>query len=138
MLIGRLSMASTERPLSPHLQIWRWGLHMGLSIAHRTTGIGNAVGALLLVWGFYALASGPEAFAGFHDFLTSLLGRLVLFGVTFSVMLHLCTGVRHLIMDTGRGLEIASNRRIGILAILAAIALTLGLWAGAYGFAGAL
>ncbi|GER06906.1 succinate dehydrogenase, cytochrome b556 subunit [Iodidimonas muriae] len=131
-------MASTHRPLSPHLQIWRWGLHMGLSISHRVTGSGNAVGALILVWGFCALATGPEAFAFFMDVMTSLLGRIVLFGVTLSVMLHLCTGVRHLIMDSGRGLDIETNRKLGYAAIIVAIVLTLGLWGGTYWFAGAL
>ncbi len=129
-------MASTRRPLSPHLQIWRWGLHMALSIAHRTAGIGSGLGALIIVWGLVALAAGPDSFATFKAVMTSLVGRIVLFGITFSMMMHMCTGVRHLVMDTGRALAIKTNRQTGIAAIIAAIVLTLGLWVAAYWFAG--
>ncbi len=129
-------MASTRRPLSPHLQIWRWGLHMALSIAHRTTGVGSSLGALIIVWGLVAIAAGPDSFSTFKMVTTSLLGRIVLFGITLSMMLHMCTGVRHLVMDTGRALDIKTNRQTGILAIVAAIVLTLGLWVAAYWFAG--
>lgn len=129
-------MASIDRPLSPHLQIWRWGLNMALSIAHRATGVGSGLGAIIIVWGFASLAAGPESFAFFRDIMTSLSGRIVLFGVTFSVMMHMCTGVRHLVMDTGRALDIKTNKQTGILAIIAAIVLTLGLWVAAYRFAG--
>lgn len=129
-------MADVERPLSPHLGIWRWSLAMALSIAHRATGIANALTALLIVWGLVAAASGPEYFDFFIGCVTSALGRLVLFGLTFALMLHLCTGVRHLVMDTGRALEPATNRRLGMAMVLLAVVLTLAVWIAAYHVAG--
>ncbi len=131
-------MAAHPRPLSPHLQIWRWGLHMALSIAHRATGIGNAAAALALVWWLYAIAAGPAAYERFAEIVGSIPGRLVLFGLTLSLMLHLCTGVRHLVMDTGRALEPAANKRAGVIAILGALALTVIVWLVGYDAAGLL
>lgn len=130
-------MAASDRPISPHLQIWKWGLHMALSISHRTTGIGNALGALILVWGLYSVAAGPDSHGRFMDIMLSLPGRLVLFGVTLSLMLHLSTGIRHLIMDSGRALGMEANRRLGLAVLLLALLLTLGSWVAAYWYAGA-
>lgn len=130
-------MAETDRPLSPHLQVWRWRLHMALSIAHRTTGMINAVGALIVVWGFVSLAVGPSYFDLFLGVMTSIGGKIVLLGITFSVMLHLCTGIRHLIMDTGRLFDLEANRRAGLIAISVAIVLTYVVWDTAYRIAGA-
>ncbi len=129
-------MAEVERPLSPHLGIWRWGLSMALSIAHRASGIANALTMLIIVWGLVAVAGGPDYFRLFRGYMTSALGRLVLFGLTFTLMLHLCTGVRHLIMDTGRALEPQVNRRLGRLVVIAAVVLTFGFWVAAYHMAG--
>lgn len=131
-------MVAHPRPLSPHLQIWRWGLHMALSIAHRATGIANAVAAVGLVWWLYAIAAGPEAYDRFAEIAGSIPGRLVLFGLTLFLMLHLCTGVRHLVMDTGRALEPAANKRAGVLAIIAALVLTILVWLVGYRAAGLL
>jgi len=131
-------MAETNRPLSPHLQIWRWRLHMMLSIAHRATGLINALGAVIMVWGFVAVATGPQYFARFLGLLTSIPGRILLLGLTFSAMLHLCTGIRHLLMDTGRLFELQANRRAGQIAVAAAVLLTLLVWIAAYWAAGAL
>lgn len=130
-------MADIQRPLSPHLQIWRWRLHMMLSIAHRTTGAINGVGALLVVAGLVAVATGPDAFYAFRGLVTSIVGQIVLFGFTASLMLHLCTGIRHLVMDTGRGLQIEANRRLGVAAVIAAVFLTVALWVAGYWAAGA-
>jgi len=130
-------MAEIERPLSPHLQIWRWRLHMMLSISHRATGMINAVGALVVVWGLVSLAVGPAYFNLFLDLLLSIPGRIVLFGLTFSALLHLCTGIRHLLMDTGRLFDLEANRRAGQIAVGAAVILTLAVWAAAYWVAGA-
>jgi len=130
-------MAEIERPLSPHLQIWRWRLHMMLSISHRATGMINAVGALVVVWGLVSLAVGPAYFNLFLDLLLSIPGRIVLFGLTFSALLHLCTGIRHLLMDTGRLFDLEANRRAGQIAVAGAVILTLAVWAAAYWVAGA-
>jgi succinate dehydrogenase / fumarate reductase cytochrome b subunit len=98
-------MAQASRPLSPHLQIYRWYITMVMSIVHRATGIATTVGLLGLTWWLVALASGPEAFATASAVLDNVLGGLVLFGFTLTLYLHAVTGVRHLIWDAGYGLE---------------------------------
>lgn len=126
-------MADTAaRPLSPHLGIWRWRLHMLISISHRATGTASLAGAVVIVWGLVALASGPDYFNTFMACASSMLGRLVLFGLTLAFMLHLCTGVRHLIMDTGAGLSLAANRQLNMAVPVAAVVLTLAAWFAAY------
>jgi succinate dehydrogenase / fumarate reductase, cytochrome b subunit len=121
-------MAMPGRPLSPHLQIYRWYLSMGLSIAHRATGLALVVGLLFMTWWLYGLAAGPEAFATVQDVAGSILGQLVLFGLTFCFFLHLATGVRHLVWDFGYGYELRVAYQSGLVAIGAAAALTLILW----------
>ena len=105
-------MAQAERPLSPHLQIYRWPINMALSIAHRMTGIGLALGLILLTWWLLALASGPEAFATVQAVMRSWLGVLVLFLWTFVLFYHLGNGVRHLVWDAGYGFEIETARQL--------------------------
>ena len=99
------SPGSAARPISPHLQVWRWHVTMFASIAHRATGIALYVGALILAAWAVSLAAGPDVYAGFKGLLGSPLGKLVLFGLTVSAFYHLASGVRHLVWDTGRGLE---------------------------------
>ena len=99
------SPGSAARPLSPHIGIWRWHVTMLASILHRATGMALYVGALILAAWAIALAVGPDAYAGFKAVLGSWLGKLVLFGLTVSAFYHLASGVRHLIWDTGAGLE---------------------------------
>ena len=94
--------AGGKRPLSPHLQIYRPMLTMMMSIVHRITGFGNYFGTLLLAWWFIAAAS-PNGYARFQWFAGSWIGRLILFGYTWSVIHHMLGGIRHLIWDTGRG-----------------------------------
>ena len=107
-------MARSERPLSPHLQIYRWYLTMALSIGHRVTGIGLALGLLLLTWWLLALASGPAAFATVQAVMHSWLGVLVLFIYTFVLFYHLGNGVRHLVWDAGYGFDVEVAARSGI------------------------
>ncbi|MGF1607117.1 MAG: succinate dehydrogenase, cytochrome b556 subunit [Rhodothalassiaceae bacterium] len=125
-----------NRPLSPHIGIWRWRLHMLLSISHRGTGMVNTVAAVCLVWWLVALASGPEDYARFVSSVESWFGRLVLFGFTLSFMLHMATGIRHLIMDTGAGLEIGQNKRLNRTVVAAAIVATILVWVLGYWSAG--
>ena len=131
-------MNTGNRPLSPHIQVYRWQWTMMLSIPHRATGIALAVGALLLVWWLLALASGPDAFAGVHAFLGSWIGRLLLFGWTWSLMYHLANGLRHLFWDVGVGLELPAAQASGYAVVVASVALTLAIWVAAYMAAGAL
>ncbi len=121
-------MAKAERPLSPHLQVYRWYLTMGLSIGHRVSGIGLAVGLVLLTWWLLALASGPDAFAFVESVKDSVLGTLVLFLYTFVILYHLCNGIRHLVWDFGYGLDPEVAFRSGQAVLIASGGLTLLLW----------
>jgi len=92
------------RPLSPHLQVWRWHVTMATSILNRATGVALYVGAVgLAVW-LFALAAGPQAFGTAQGLLATIPGQLVLFGITFSLVYHLVNGIRHLVWDAGFGL----------------------------------
>lgn len=121
-------MARSERPLSPHLQIYRWYLTMALSIGHRVTGVGLALGLVLLTWWLLALASGPEAFATVQAVADSWIGGLVLFVYTFVVFYHLGNGIRHLVWDFGYGFDIDVAARSGIAVLVFAGVMTLLLW----------
>jgi succinate dehydrogenase / fumarate reductase cytochrome b subunit len=109
---------------------------MSLSILHRITGCAAAVGFLLFVWWLMALASGPIEYAAAMHALGSPLAKLLLAGFTFSFVYHFCNGIRHLVWDTGRGLERAQARRSGAFVIIAALALTaVVLWFACRAFA---
>ena len=117
-------MATRPRPLSPHLQIYRRQYTMVLSVLHRATGVVLAIALLLLAYWLLALASGPAAYAGATQLLASPLGWLVVGGFTLAFWYHFCTGIRHLIWDTGRGLEKAAARRSAPIVVAAALGLT--------------
>ncbi|MCS6877295.1 MAG: succinate dehydrogenase, cytochrome b556 subunit [Geminicoccaceae bacterium] len=121
-------MAGSDRPLSPHLQIYRWYFTMALSIAHRFSGVALAVGLLFLAWWLTALARGPEAFAPVEAFVRSGIGSLLLFGWTFALFYHLANGVRHLVWDLGFGLEKDQAFRSGVAALAAAAIATAVVW----------
>lgn len=129
-------MSTHPRPLSPHLQVYRPQITSMTSIAHRITGVLLAAGFLLLVYWLQAVASGPEAYLAANEFFRSLFGRLLMFGVGFSFFYHLCNGIRHLVWDTGRGLEIETARKSGVLVIAAAFGLTALFYLYAYGVFG--
>lgn len=131
-------MSSGNRPLSPHLQVYRPQLTSVLSILHRLTGIALAVGTLLLVCWLYAAASGPEAYAGIQDFNGSIIGRLLLFGWTFALFYHLCNGMRHLAWDTGWGFDLPTAYTTGRLVVAAAFVLTAIAWIVGYAMLGGL
>jgi len=118
-------MTPAERPLSPHLQIYKPQLTSLLSISHRLTGVALGLGTLFLVWWLVAAASGDAAFAAAQAFFGSWLGLLLLFGWTFSFFFHLCNGVRHLMWDTGHGLDLRTTYATGWAAVAASGALTL-------------
>ena len=121
-------MRSADRPLSPHLQIYRWQLTSVLSILHRVTGVVLSAGALLVVWWLVAAASGPDAFEDVQDFLGSWLGLLLLFGWTVSLFYHLCNGISHLVWDTGHALDLKSVYVGGWVVVGATGVLTLVAW----------
>jgi succinate dehydrogenase / fumarate reductase, cytochrome b subunit len=124
-------MQTSERPLSPHLQIYRWQLTMTLSIAHRATGIALSVGTLLLIWWLVAAAAGPDPYAAVQGFMRSWLGILFLLGWSFSLFYHLCNGIRHLVWDTGYGLDIKSVYQSGWTVVVASLGLTILAWGAA-------
>jgi succinate dehydrogenase / fumarate reductase, cytochrome b subunit len=120
-----------SRPLSPHLGVYKFMYTMSLSIMHRLTGLAAAVGFLAFVWWLMALATGADAYARAMAALGSPIAKLLLIGFTFSFIYHFCNGIRHLVWDTGRGLERAQARRSGALVIAAALLLTaLAVWLG--------
>ncbi len=129
-------MSTQNRPLSPHLQVYRPQLTSMLSFSHRATGVALAVGTLLLVWWLVAAASGPEAFAVVQGFIGSILGRLLLFGWTLALFYHLCNGIRHLFWDAGYGFELKQAYASGWLVLLASLALTLLAWVWGYSVLG--
>jgi succinate dehydrogenase / fumarate reductase, cytochrome b subunit len=121
-------MAKAERPLSPHLQIYRWYLTMALSIAHRVTGVANALGLLFLAWWLLALASGPDAFATVQGVAGSWIGLLALFGWTLSLFYHLGNGIRHLVWDVGYGFDPVTAYHSSIAVLVFAGIMTILLW----------
>ena len=121
-------MKSADRPISPHLQIYRWQLPMTLSILHRAAGVALSAGAILLVWWLVSAASGPDAYEGVADFLGSWLGLLMLFGWTVSLFYHLCNGIRHLVWDTGHALDLKSIYLGGWLVVGGTALLTVIAW----------
>jgi succinate dehydrogenase / fumarate reductase cytochrome b subunit len=121
-------MMSDPRPLSPHLQIYRWQLTSVMSILHRVSGIALAVGAILVVSWLGAASDGPESYTAFQHFMGSWFGLLLLFGWSVALFYHLCNGIRHLWWDTGRGLELKSVYRGGWTVLAATAALTVLAW----------
>lgn len=122
-------MTQAERPLSPHLQVYRWQLTSVLSILHRATGVALSLGAILLVLWLVAAAAGPAPYAHLQGFLGSWVGLLLLFGWSVSLFYHLCNGIRHLWWDTGQGLELTAVYSSGWAVLAATAVLTVLAWA---------
>jgi succinate dehydrogenase / fumarate reductase, cytochrome b subunit len=121
-----------ERPLSPHLQIYRPILTMVMSIVHRITGAGLYFGMMLFAWWLMAAASGPNAYANFQWFIGSLIGRLILLGYTWALIHHTLGGIRHLIWDTLHGLEPREREVLTLATLIGSITLTVLLWMISY------
>lgn len=125
-------MAAANRPVSPHLQVYRFMWTMALSISHRITGIFLTIGTIFLVYWLGAVASGPSAHATAQELVASWPGRLLLFGWTLAFYFHFCNGLRHLFWDAGIGLELNQARLSGYAVVAAALLLTVATWAAAY------
>jgi len=121
-------MTNNARPLSPHVQIYRLPLLAITSITHRATGVGLAFGLVLLTCWLSAAAKGPEAYQPIHDLIVSPLGRLVMFGFSAALFFHLVNGIRHLVWDAGKGLDLACAKASNRIVIGSAVALTLLTW----------
>lgn len=118
-----------DRPLSPHLTIWRWGPGMLVSIIHRVTGSGLAlVGLAVLTWWLWALAAGPDAYQSFSTHASRWYGLVVLVGLTWAFWQHLLSGIRHLVMDIGAGFDLRVNKLFAVLTLAGALFLTALTW----------
>ncbi len=125
-------MANDSRPLSPHLQVFRWHLLMTMSILHRMTGVFLSLGALLLVYWLVALAGGPQSYATAATLLTSWPGQLLLLAWSASLFYHLCNGIRHLFWDAGSGYSLGAAYLSGYAVLLATLILTACAWGAAW------
>lgn len=114
-----------NRPLSPHLQVYRPQLTSISSILNRVTGVGLLLGALLCVWWLIAAASGPEYFAIVDGIVTSFLGDLIMFGSVWALWYHALAGVRHLVWDAGYGLEVKEAETMAYMIIGGSVILTI-------------
>lgn len=120
--------APVQRPLSPHLQIYRLTLSMLMSGLHRITGLALCAGMVVLAWWLLAAAAGQNAYGTFEAFETSWIGRLILFGFSWSLLHHLVGGLRYLIWDLGYGMEPAEREWLVRANIIGSILLTVLLW----------
>jgi len=126
-------MATRERPLSPHLQVYRWQITMVMSILHRATGIALVVGAFGLAWFLLMLSLGGDAADTAMQCVGSPLGLLFAFGFSLSLMFHLCNGIRHLLWDAGRGYDIPTVYKSGYTVFVLTFVLTAAIWFFAMG-----
>ena len=120
------------RPLSPHLSVYRPTITMTMSILHRITGCALYFGTLLVAWWLIAAATSQSYFDFVNGIFGSWIGRLVLFGYTWALMHHMLGGIRHLVWDTGVGLEKHTASRIGWATVAASVLLTLLIWVAGY------
>lgn len=124
--------APAPRPLSPHLQIYRWTWTMAMSIFHRATGVALYGGTVLLTIWLVSLASGPVAYARVAWFFGSPIGYLAMFVYTWVLMHHMLGGVRHLVWDLGRGMEPGERMRMARFTLIGSVTLTLVIWIVAF------
>lgn len=123
-----MSEIKRARPMSPHLTVYRFRPTMAMSILHRITGGALYFGTVLVAWWLVAAASGPESFATASAAAGSILGRLVLFAYSWTLLHHMAGGIRHLVWDTGRGLEKETSTKFAIGTLIASLAGTVLLW----------
>ena len=129
---GSTARTPAERPLSPHLQVWRWHVTMLGSILHRISGVALYFGAFIVAAWAISLAYGPESYADYMGVMSSWFGRLVLLGMTGAAFYHLANGIRHLVWDTGRALNPKLADMTGIAVIVFAVLATAATWFAAY------
>jgi succinate dehydrogenase / fumarate reductase cytochrome b subunit len=122
-----------QRPLSPHLQIYRPMLSTTMSIMHRITGVGLALGVVGLVWWLNAAATSDSYFALVQGFFYNWFGRLILFGMSWALIHHMLGGLRHFVWDTGRGFALNHVEWLVRANIIGSVGITLALWVIGYG-----
>ena len=126
------SGARRPRPLSPHIQIYRFMITYVMSGVHRITGAALYFGMMLAAWWLIAAASGPNAYGYFEWFIGSLIGRLVLLGYTWALIHHALGGIRHLLWDLGYGVERSEREFLALASIVGSVVLTLVVWVVGY------
>jgi succinate dehydrogenase / fumarate reductase cytochrome b subunit len=118
--------------MSPFLGVWRWHITMATSILHRATGVALYVGALIAAAWAISLAQGPDAYTSFKGVMGTPIGKLVMFGLTLSYFYHLANGIRHLVWDAGRGLNVKTADATAIVVFAFAAAATAAVWTIAF------
>jgi succinate dehydrogenase / fumarate reductase cytochrome b subunit len=121
-------MSAHKRPLSPHLQVYNPQITSVMSILHRITGVVLALGSLGMLWVLISLSMGPEAFSVAQACIGSVFGRLAAFAFSLCLMYHLFNGVRHLFWDIGKGYDLSTVTRSGLLVLALTVLSTTGLW----------
>ena len=132
--MAEASNSPRQRPLSPHLTDgwrlhWRWGPGMLSSILHRVSGVGATVGIAVLLWWLGALVTGQPAYEWFTWAMTTPVGMIVLVGVSWAVIAHTVTGIRHFVLDIGAGYELDANKRWATICTVLGVLLTVAFWA---------
>ncbi|MCC4595207.1 succinate dehydrogenase, cytochrome b556 subunit [Xanthomonas campestris pv. phormiicola] len=122
-------MATRERPLSPHLQVYRWQIQMVTSILHRATGIVLSVGALIIAAALLVLMLGPASWNCFRGMAGAWYGQLFLFAWSWAFAYHLCNGLRHIVQDFGHGFGIPAFVRNSWLSVIGSLVLVALIWA---------
>lgn len=130
------SIPQRMRPLSPHIQIYRPQLTSVLSIVNRITGVVLSFYAVALVAWLISAAAGPQVYSTVHGFIRSWFGEILLFGATYSLFLHLCGGIRHLLWDAVYGFELRTIYASGWTVLVMSAVLTLITWVASIGLAG--
>ena len=126
-------MATRERPLSPHLQVYRWQITMVMSILHRATGVGLSIGAFGLAWWLVMFAMGPGHAERAMQCVASPLGLSVVFAFSLSLVYHLFNGLRHLAWDAGWGYDIPAVYKTGYTVAILTVLVTAAIWFFALG-----
>lgn len=120
--------AHKNRPLSPHLQIYKPQITSILSILHRATGMALTLGSVFLVYWLYHIVQGESSYTEIHALMSSFIGRLFLVGWSFSLFYHLLNGIRHLLWDIGMGFEIKEVYATGYIVLFLSVSLTVIFW----------
>ena len=121
-------MDKTERPLSPHLTVYRWPITMTLSIIHRMTGVALSVGLIALVVWLESMATGAGSYETVSGWMNTLIGKLLLLGWTVAFFFHLANGVRHLFWDVGMGFELRHANASAWFVVVATLLMTAAYW----------
>ena len=127
-------MNDSKNPLSPHLQIYRWHISSLLSITHRISGVINLIGLILIFFWILFLSFGENNYELFLLSINSFFGKFILIGLTWSMIFHILSGIRHLAWDLGYGFEIKTANISGLIVIVFSLILTVMIWLFARGF----